>query len=102
MSVTGTEQAIFAAVLADGVTTISNAAMEPHVQDVCHCLNAMGARIRRHRHTRSDRRRAWPALHGARFDIGPDYMEVGSLIGLAAATGFRHTHRRRQAQPTTA
>ena len=41
MSVTGTEQAIFAAVLAEGTTTIANAAMEPHVQDVCRCLNAM-------------------------------------------------------------
>ena len=45
MSVTGTEQAVLAAVLAEGVTTIANAAMEPHVRDVCHCLNAMGARI---------------------------------------------------------
>jgi UDP-N-acetylglucosamine 1-carboxyvinyltransferase len=45
MSVTGTEQAIFGAVLAEGVTTLSNVATEPHVQDVCHCLNAMGAKI---------------------------------------------------------
>lgn len=45
MSVTGTEQAILAAVTADGHTTIGNAASEPHVQDVCNCLNAMGARI---------------------------------------------------------
>ena len=86
MSVTGTEQAIFAAVLADGVTTISNAAMEPHVQDVCHCLNAMGARIRGIG-THDLIVEGVASLHGARFDIGPDYMEVGSLIGLAAATG---------------
>ena len=86
MSVTGTEQAIFAAVLAEGVTTIANAAMEPHVQDVCRCLNAMGARIGGIG-THDLTIEGVPALHGARFDIGPDYMEVGSLVGLAAATG---------------
>ncbi len=86
MSVTGTEQAIFAAVLADGVTTIANAAMEPHVQDVCRCLNAMGARIRGIG-THDLTIEGVACLHGTRFDIGPDYMEVGSLIGLAAATG---------------
>ena len=86
MSVTGTEQAVLAAVLADGVTTIANAAMEPHVQDVCRCLNAMGARISGIG-THDLTIEGVDALHGARFDIGPDYMEVGSLIGLAAATG---------------
>ena len=86
MSVTGTEQAILAAVLADGVTTIANAAMEPHVQDVCRCLNAMGARISGIG-THDLTIEGVTSLHGARYDIGPDYMEVGSLIGLAAATG---------------
>lgn len=86
MSVTGTEQAILAAVLAEGVTTISNAAMEPHVQDVCRCLNAMGAQIEGIG-THDLTIEGVDALHGTRFDIGPDYMEVGSLIGLAAATG---------------
>ena len=86
MSVTGTEQAVLAAVLAEGTTTISNAAMEPHVQDVCRCLNAMGARIGGIG-THDLTVEGVGALHGARFDIGPDYMEVGSLIGLAAATG---------------
>ena len=86
MSVTGTEQAVFAAVLADGVTRISNAAMEPHVQDVCRCLNAMGANIAGIG-THDLTIEGVQALHGASFDIGPDYMEVGSLIGLAAATG---------------
>lgn len=86
MSVTGTEQAILAAVLAEGVTTISNAAMEPHVQDVCRCLNAMGARIEGIG-THDLAIEGVDALHGTRFDLGPDYMEVGSLIGLAAATG---------------
>ena len=85
MSVTGTEQAILAAVLAEGVTRISNAAMEPHVQDVCHCLNAMGANIAGIG-THDLTIEGVETLHGARFDIGPDYMEVGSMIGLAAAT----------------
>ena len=85
MSVTGTEQAILAAVLAEGVTTISNAAMEPHVQDVCHCLNAMGARIEGIG-THDLAIEGVTSLHGANYRIGPDYMEVGSLIGLAAAT----------------
>ena len=99
-SVTGTEQAIFAAVLAEGVTTIANAAMEPHVQDVCRCLNAMGARISGIG-THDLAIEGVPRLRGARFDIGPDYMEVGSLIGLAAATrsGIRivgaHPHEHR-------
>lgn len=85
MSVTGTEQAILAAVLAEGVTTISNAAMEPHVQDVCHCLNAMGAHIKGIG-THDLVIEGVASLHGASYRIGPDYMEVGSLIGLAAAT----------------
>lgn len=86
MSVTGTEQAIFAAVLAEGTTTLGNVAMEPHVQEVCHCLNAMGAKIEgigTHNLTIEGVAR----LHSAAYRIGPDYMEVGSLIGLAAATG---------------
>jgi UDP-N-acetylglucosamine 1-carboxyvinyltransferase len=86
MSVTGTEQAILAAVLADGTTTISNAASEPHVQDVCRCLNAMGARI-----TGIGTNQlvidGVTSLHDAEYAIGPDYMEVGSWIALAAATG---------------
>ena len=86
MSVTGTEQAVFAAVLAQGTTTISNAAMEPHVQDVCRCLKAMGARIEGIG-THDLVVEGVQTLQGGRFDIGPDYMEVGSLIGLAAATG---------------
>ncbi len=86
MSVTGTEQAIFAAVLAEGTTTLANVAMEPHVQEVCHCLNAMGAKIEgigTHNLTIE----GVASLHSATYRIGPDYMEVGSLIGLAAATG---------------
>jgi UDP-N-acetylglucosamine 1-carboxyvinyltransferase len=86
MSVTGTEQAIMAAVLADGTTTIRNAASEPHVQDVCRCLNAMGAKISG---IGSDTLEieGVTSLGSADYTIGPDFMEVGSFIGLAAATG---------------
>lgn len=85
MSVTGTEQAVLAAVLADGYTTITNAASEPHVQDVCRCLNAMGARISGVG-TNVLEIEGVKQLHGAEYTIGPDFMEVGSLIGLAAVT----------------
>jgi UDP-N-acetylglucosamine 1-carboxyvinyltransferase len=86
MSVTGTEQAVMAAVLAEGSTTICNAASEPHVQDVCRCLNAMGARISGIG-TNVLEIEGVSQLHGADYSIGPDFMEVGSLIGLAALTG---------------
>jgi UDP-N-acetylglucosamine 1-carboxyvinyltransferase len=86
MSVTGTEQAILAAVLAEGTTTISNAASEPHVQDLCHCLNAMGARISGIG-TNMLTVEGVTSLQGTSYTIGPDYMEVGSFIGLAAVTG---------------
>jgi UDP-N-acetylglucosamine 1-carboxyvinyltransferase len=88
MSVTGTEQALLAAVLAEGTTTISNAASEPHVQDVCNCLNAMGAKITGIG-TNTLAVEGVTSLHGATYTIGPDYMEVGSWIGLAAATRSR-------------
>jgi UDP-N-acetylglucosamine 1-carboxyvinyltransferase len=85
-SVTGTENAIMAAVRAEGVTTIRNAAAEPHVQDLCHLLNAMGARIEgigTHRLTIE----GVDKIHGTRFRIGADHIETGSFIGLAAVTG---------------
>lgn len=84
-SVTATENAVMAAALAEGTTTIRNAASEPHVQDVCRLLNAMGARVSgigSNILTIEGVR----ALHGADFAIGTDYMEVGSFIGLAAVT----------------
>ncbi len=86
MSVTGTEQAIMAASLAEGTTIIRNAASEPHVQDVCKCLNAMGARISGIG-TDTLTIQGVSSLRGAEYTIGPDFMEVGSFIGLAAATG---------------
>lgn len=84
-SVTGTENVIMAAVLAEGTTTISNAASEPHVQDLCLMLVSMGARIAgigSNLLTIEGVGR----LFGTDYRIGPDYMEVGSFIGLAAAT----------------
>ncbi|AEF84819.1 UDP-N-acetylglucosamine 1-carboxyvinyltransferase [Treponema primitia ZAS-2] len=85
-SVTATENAVMAAVLARGETILTNAASEPHVQDLCRMLSAMGAKI--------DgigsnilRIRGVTKLSGCDFEIGADFMEVGSFIGLAAATG---------------
>lgn len=85
MSVTGTEQAIMAAVLAEGTSRIFNAASEPHVQDVCRCLQQMGAQIEGVG-TNTLTIEGVTSLHGTTYQIGPDFMEVGSLIGLAAAT----------------
>jgi UDP-N-acetylglucosamine 1-carboxyvinyltransferase len=84
-SVTATENAVMAASLAKGTTVIENAASEPHVQDLCGMLNGMGARISGIG-SNILRIEGVGKLHGAEFRIGSDYMEVGSLIGLAAAT----------------
>jgi len=85
-SVTGTENAIMAAALARGETRIRNAASEPHVQDLCHFLNSLGAQIEgigsNVLHIQGRER-----LGGGECTIGPDFMEVGSFIGLAAITG---------------
>ena len=84
-SVTGTENAVMAASLAEGSTTIRNAASEPHVQDLCKLLVAMGARIQGIGSNvlviEGSAR-----LGGADYSIGPDYMEIGSFIGLTAVT----------------
>ncbi|OQX29325.1 MAG: UDP-N-acetylglucosamine 1-carboxyvinyltransferase [Spirochaeta sp. LUC14_002_19_P3] len=85
-SVTATENALMAAVLAEGETIIRNAASEPHVQDLCRMLNAMGARIEGIG-SNILRIKGVHTLGGCRFRIGSDYMEVGSFIGLAAVTG---------------
>ncbi|HEB09591.1 MAG TPA: UDP-N-acetylglucosamine 1-carboxyvinyltransferase [Spirochaetales bacterium] len=84
-SVTATENAIMAAVLAEGSTIIQNAASEPHVQDLCRMLNNMGAKISGigANILKID---GVKKLKGTKFTIGADFMEVGSLIGLAAVT----------------
>ena len=84
-SVTATENAIMAAVMAEGETTIYNAAAEPHVQDLCHLLNNMGAHIEGIA-TNSLRIVGVDSLHGCDFYINSDHIEVGSYIGLAAVT----------------
>ena len=85
-SVTGTENAIMAAVLAKGTTIFRNAASEPHVQELCELLNLMGARIEGIG-SNTLFIHGVESLHGAEFTIGPDYLEIGSFIGLAAITG---------------
>ncbi|HNZ25612.1 MAG TPA: UDP-N-acetylglucosamine 1-carboxyvinyltransferase [Spirochaetota bacterium] len=85
MSVTATENAVMAAVLAEGNTTILNAASEPHVQDLCNMLISMGAKIDGVG-SNIIRITGVEKLHGTDFTIGTDFMEVGSLIGLAAVT----------------
>ena len=84
-SVTGTENALMAAVAATGTTVLRNAACEPHVQDLCHFLVAMGARIEGIG-TNVVTIHGGATLGGATHAIGPDHIEVGSFIGLAAVT----------------
>ncbi|MEW6286519.1 MAG: UDP-N-acetylglucosamine 1-carboxyvinyltransferase [Chloroflexota bacterium] len=84
-SVTATENAIMAAVTAKGETVIRNAASEPHVQELCHFLNTLGAQIEEIG-SNTLRIRGVPKLHGGEFTIGPDYLEVISFVGAAAVT----------------
>lgn len=85
-SVTATENTIMAAVLASGATIIRNAACEPHVQDLCHMLRRMGAQIEGIG-SNTLTIRGVDRLSGGEYTIGPDHMEVGSYIALAAMTG---------------
>lgn len=85
-SVTGTENAVLAAVTAEGMTVIRNAASEPHVQDLCRMLNQMGARIEGIGSNLLTIHGV-EKLNGVEYTLCADYIEVGSLIGLAAATG---------------
>jgi len=84
-SVTGTENAVCAAVLAQGTTTLRNAASEPHVQGLCRMLVSMGAKIEG---IGSNILviQGVKKLHGTTFRVSPDYLEVGSFISLAAVT----------------
>ena len=85
-SITGTANIIMAAVLAEGTTSIYNAACEPYIQQLCRLLNAMGANI-------TGIGSNWltivgvKELHGATHCILPDMIEVGSFIGMAAMVG---------------
>ncbi|MFH1808859.1 MAG: UDP-N-acetylglucosamine 1-carboxyvinyltransferase [Pseudomonadota bacterium] len=85
-SVMATENAVMAAAAAEGETIIYNAACEPHVQGLCHLLQAMGARI--DGVGSNVLRVQGGALHGeVEHRIGPDHIEIGSFMGLAAVTG---------------
>jgi UDP-N-acetylglucosamine 1-carboxyvinyltransferase len=85
-SVMATENAVMAATLAPGKTMISNAASEPHVQDLCRFLGSLGAKIdgigSNVLHVTGVE-----GLTGGSYSIGPEHIEVGSFIGMAAVTG---------------
>jgi len=85
-SVMATENALMAAVLTPGETVLGNAACEPHVQDLCRFLVSLGAQIEG---IESNVLRVGgvESLRGGDWEIGPDHIEVGSFIGLAAITG---------------
>jgi UDP-N-acetylglucosamine 1-carboxyvinyltransferase len=84
-SVTGTENALMAAVMAKGRTVLRNAACEPHVQDLARALVAMGAEISGIGSNVYIVEGGRP-LVGTKYTIGPDHIEIGSFIGLAAVT----------------
>lgn len=95
-SVTATENALMAACLAEGRTVLRNAATEPHVQDLSRALVAMGAAIEGIGSSVLTIEGV-PSLRGAKIEVGPDHVEIGSFIGLAAVTngeicieGVRH------------
>jgi len=85
VTVTGTENLMMAAALADGVTTLANAAREPEIVDLAACLVAMGARIEG-AGTDCIVIHGVPSLHGATHAIMPDRIETGTFVAAAAAT----------------
>ena len=85
ITVTGTENLMMAATLADGITLLENAAREPEVIDLAECLIAMGARIKGHG-TDLITIEGVPALHAARHRVMPDRIESGTFLVAAAAT----------------
>jgi UDP-N-acetylglucosamine 1-carboxyvinyltransferase len=85
-SVMATENAVMVAALTPGETVIGNAACEPHVQDLCRFLGSLGARIEGIE-SNVLRVEGVESLRGGEWEIGPDHIEVGSFIGLAAITG---------------
>ena len=85
-SITGTANIIMAAVLAKGTTTIYNAACEPYIQQLCHMLCRMGARISGIASNLLTIEGV-EALHGAEHTILPDMIEIGSFIGMGAMVG---------------
>ncbi|MDF1643585.1 MAG: UDP-N-acetylglucosamine 1-carboxyvinyltransferase [Pseudomonadales bacterium] len=86
VTVTGTENIMMAATLADGVTVIENAAREPEVVDLAECLIAMGAEIEGHG-SDTIRITGKETLHGCEYQVLPDRIETGTYLAAAAATG---------------
>lgn len=98
VTVTGTENVLMAATLAEGTSVLENAAMEPEIVDLADCLNALGANIE---HAGSGRIvvHGVERLHGGSHDVLPDRIETGTFLVAAAMTGGRVTVRR--ARPDT-
>ena len=92
VSVTGTENVMAAAVLAEGTTVLDNAAMEPEVVDLADCLNTLGARIEGAGTARITIHGV-QRLHGGRHAVLPDRIEAGTFLVAAAMTGGRITAR---------
>ena len=88
VTVTGTENLMMAAALADGVTVLENAAREPEVVDLANCLNRMGARISG-AGTSAITIEGVEQLNGIRYDVVPDRIETGTYLVAAAITGGR-------------
>ncbi|GAA5077852.1 UDP-N-acetylglucosamine 1-carboxyvinyltransferase [Lysobacter panacisoli] len=93
VTVTGTENVLMAAALAEGTSVLENAAMEPEIVDLADCLNALGANIE---HAGSGRIivHGVERLHGGSHDVLPDRIETGTFLVAAAMTGGRVTVRR--------
>lgn len=86
VTVTGTENLMMAAALAEGTTVIENAALEPEIVDLALCLNAMGARVSG-AGTDVITVEGVDRLHGADYRVMPDRIETGTFLAAAAATG---------------
>ncbi len=86
VTVTGTENLMMAATLADGLTVIENAAREPEVTDLANCLNKMGAKVSGAGTDRIEIEGV-ETLHGTDYDILPDRIETGTYLVAAAVTG---------------
>lgn len=98
VTVTGTENIMMAATLAEGTTVIENAAQEPEVVDLANCLNAMGARIE-NAGSNTMIIHGVERLHGCHYDVLPDRIETGTFLIAGAITGGRV--RARHASPPT-
>ncbi len=86
ITVTATENVLMAATLAKGTTTIHNAAQEPEISDLCHCLNTMGAKISGIG-TSTLIIEGVKHLNGVKHSVCPDRIEVGTYLVAAAITG---------------